>query len=160
MILLFCDFVPFLQKLTRLKKAMASYFDEHDCEETDGSGPDANTLLRWARLDYFGGERKGPPASKEVVAKLPDKMISEDEDSRCPICLVDYNAGEQCKVLPCKHDFHPRCILPWLAQTNTCPVCRHELPTDDEDYEEFQREKARTKQRDFERESLHSSMYT
>ena len=68
-------------------------------------------------------------------------LIDYFTDSRCPICLVEYSTGEKCKQLPCKHDFHPACILPWLGQTNTCPVCRHELPTDDEDYEEFRREK-------------------
>ncbi|XP_022087467.1 E3 ubiquitin-protein ligase RNF181-like [Acanthaster planci] len=154
---------------------MTSYFDEHDCEETNGSGPDANTLLRWARLlrndiqafvasfdgrDIFDEERTRPPASKDVVAKLPDKVVGRYEDSRCPVCLVGYGLGETCKQLPCKHNFHPGCILPWLAKTNTCPVCRHELPTDDEEYEEFRREKARAQQRAFERESLHSAMFT
>ncbi|XP_033644337.1 E3 ubiquitin-protein ligase RNF181-like [Asterias rubens] len=111
-------------------------------------------------FDFWGEERKGPPASKDVIAKLQEKVVGVNEDSRCPICLVEYSAGEKCKQLPCKHDFHPTCILPWLGQTNTCPVCRHELPTDDEGYEEYRREKARAKQREFERESLHSAMYS
>ncbi|CAL9076827.1 unnamed protein product [Musa acuminata var. zebrina] len=31
------------------------------------------------------------------------------------------------------HIYHAGCILPWLGIRNTCPVCRHELPTQDDD---------------------------
>ncbi|XP_072050849.1 E3 ubiquitin-protein ligase RNF181-like [Amphiura filiformis] len=155
---------------------MASYFDEHDCEPTGDSGPELSTLIQWARLlmnDYrsfamrFEGHQlpeelmKAPPASKEVVEELPDVNITtQNSGNKCPVCLIPFQIGDKCKELPCKHQFHHRCILPWLKQTNSCPVCRHELPTDDEDYEEYRKEKARAKQRAYEMESLHNSMYT
>lgn len=50
--------------------------------------------------------------------------------------------GSTVTIMPCHdhHVFHPDCLAPWLREHNSCPVCRHELPTDDDDYE---RHKAR-----------------
>ena len=43
-------------------------------------------------------------------------------------------AGESVQVMPCSsaHAFHPPCLKQWLQKHNSCPICRHELPTDDE----------------------------
>ncbi|XP_026442090.1 E3 ubiquitin-protein ligase AIP2-like [Papaver somniferum] len=38
---------------------------------------------------------------------------------------------------PCKHLYHPLCLIPWMEKHNTCPVCRHELPTDNQAYESW-----------------------
>uniref|UniRef100_A0A8R7U7Z1 DUF1117 domain-containing protein n=1 Tax=Triticum urartu TaxID=4572 RepID=A0A8R7U7Z1_TRIUA len=32
--------------------------------------------------------------------------------------------------MPCSHMYHHDYILPWLALRNSCPLCRHKLPTD------------------------------
>lgn len=79
-----------------------------------------------------------PPAAKSVVEKLPTITVEEahlEANPDCAVCKEDFQTGDPSKKLPCQHMFHPDCILPWLEQRNSCPVCRHELPTDDEDYE-------------------------
>jgi len=143
---------------------MASYFDEHNCEPL-GPNETPNHDLHFARLlRDFGiftrSQETAPPASKEFVKNLPDKIVtSKDKDHSCPVCLGEFKMLENVKQLPCSHSFHPSCILPWLEKTNSCPLCRHELPTDDEDYEEFRKEKAREKERATQLEALHDSMF-
>ncbi|XP_067671078.1 E3 ubiquitin-protein ligase RNF181-like [Haliotis asinina] len=153
---------------------MASYYDEHDCEPL-GDGERPNHLLHLARLlldtgyaadeDFsriFGGERKVPPAAKKVVEDLPTKLIGPTQAAqciKCSVCLADFDEEDETKTLPCQHQFHSKCIVPWLERVNSCPVCRHELPTDDPDYEEYRKHKARAKQREYELESLHNSMF-
>ncbi len=46
----------------------------------------------------------------------------------CPICIVDFEEGDDIRVLPCegKHCFHQECVDPWLLKlSSSCPICRH-----------------------------------
>ena len=46
----------------------------------------------------------------------------------CSICTEDFEAGQDQRVLPCDHRFHPDCIDPWLLNVSgTCPLCRIDL---------------------------------
>ncbi|PTB67371.1 hypothetical protein BBK36DRAFT_1096146, partial [Trichoderma citrinoviride] len=59
------------------------------------------------------------------------------ENAGCSICTEDFKEGEDMRVLPCNHKFHPTCIDPWLVNVSgTCPLCRldlHEAALDAED---------------------------
>ncbi|KAL6530769.1 D-lactate dehydrogenase [Orobanche gracilis] len=92
-------------------------------------------------LESDSGVRRVPPASKEVVAKLPVITVTTDvlaklgRDAVCSICRENLVVDDKMQELPCKHMFHPPCVKPWLDEHNSCPVCRHELKTDDHAYE-------------------------
>ena len=82
-----------------------------------------------------------PPASKKSIEKL-EKIIINDEklksfgiENTCAVCKDEFIIGQECLLMPCQHHFHKDCLLPWLNERNSCPVCRFELPTDDEDFE-------------------------
>ncbi|KZV32801.1 hypothetical protein F511_23713 [Dorcoceras hygrometricum] len=80
-----------------------------------------------------------PPASKSAMEGLPDIKIGEEmlesDSSQCAVCKDSFELNEVAKQMPCKHIYHKDCIVPWLELHNSCPVCRYELPTDDQDYE-------------------------
>lgn len=41
----------------------------------------------------------------------------------CSVCTDDFVKGQDIRLLPCKHKFHPECIDPWLLNVSgTCPL--------------------------------------
>ncbi|XP_073302203.1 E3 ubiquitin-protein ligase AIP2-like [Primulina huaijiensis] len=83
--------------------------------------------------------RRSPhPSSKKVILMLPITFLTEeillakfDEDSQCCICLENFIVNDAVQDLPCNHTFHHHCLESWLDAHNRCPICRHELETDD-----------------------------
>lgn len=91
-------------------------------------GPGLDLLLEY--LAETDPSRQGtPPAKKEAVATLPTVRVREA--ATCPVCLDELAAGGVAREMPCKHRFHDQCIVPWLEMHSSCPVCRHQLPTEE-----------------------------
>ncbi|KAB2606902.1 hypothetical protein D8674_006619 [Pyrus ussuriensis x Pyrus communis] len=51
-----------------------------------------------------------------------DKKIGICGDD-CVICMEEFDEGDKCRVLKCKHNFHQECIEKWLATASKCPLC-------------------------------------
>lgn len=77
-------------------------------------------------------ERRGPPpAPRSSIDAMPTVKISHKHlrsDSHCAVCMEKFELGSEARQMPCNHLYHSDCIIPWLVQHNTCPVCRQELP--------------------------------
>ncbi|KAF4627481.1 hypothetical protein G7Y89_g10674 [Cudoniella acicularis] len=72
-------------------------------------------------------------AQAESVKSLPEgaAVTAREGELGCSICTEDFIAGEDVRVLPCQHKYHPACIDPWLLNVSgTCPLCRHDLRPD------------------------------
>lgn len=63
------------------------------------------------------------PSLNPNDAVMPEAIGRET----CPICIVDFEEGDDLRILPCegKHRFHQTCVDPWLLElSGSCPICR------------------------------------
>ena len=112
------------------------------------------TLLRLKSFNFKlyyteGGEKLARQLINEAENSLESIEINEEKLMElksnnlleCSVCKDQFEINQKIKKIPCKHHFHLECIMPWLKERNSCPVCRYELPTDDEDYETLKNQK-------------------
>jgi hypothetical protein len=81
-----------------------------------------------------------PAARQHVRDALPCVVVTKEDivdktNSKCSICLEDFGLGTRATRMFCGHLFCTACIQEWLCRANSCPVCRYELLTNNEDYE-------------------------
>lgn len=51
-------------------------------------------------------------------------------NSRCFICMEDYEKEEEILLLTCRHVFHPSCIGNAVMYNSQCPLCRSPIECD------------------------------
>ncbi|XP_044467127.1 E3 ubiquitin-protein ligase RNF181-like [Mangifera indica] len=74
----------------------------------------------------------GDNASNSVTnawqSSISNLVISESLSGElCVICKDEFFVDSEVNQLPCKHLYHPHCILPWLSHHSSCPLCRFQL---------------------------------
>lgn len=91
-------------------------------------------------MDQSQGARP-VPAPDDMIARLPRTTVTAGSaltEKECAVCKDAFAPGDGqgqeeqvvAVTLPCsdndkfRHTFHEDCILPWLKQNGTCPVCR------------------------------------
>jgi hypothetical protein len=64
------------------------------------------------------------PSGIAAAAAPPMSSSSRGDDNLgCTICTDDFEKGQDIRVLPCDHKFHPECVDPWLLNVSgTCPL--------------------------------------
>lgn len=62
-----------------------------------------------------------------VFGSLTSVANTASSQERCSICLDEYTEGTELRVLFCGHEFHPKCVDPWLLSNRRCPLCQFDV---------------------------------
>ena len=63
-----------------------------------------------------------PPTNPDNLS-LPYQLPTD----KCPVCLESFAGSEVRVIKECMHMIHDECLMTWLSNNRTCPVCRTSL---------------------------------
>jgi len=92
-------------------------------------------------IDHTDGTSTMPPASSSAIENLTCIEVLQEDlvdecNRECCICFFQHDVGDKLVArLPCGHLFHRKCVVEWLEKKCTCPICRYEIPSNNQAYE-------------------------
>ena len=66
-------------------------------------------------------------SSSIAVERLSPKIKKVRNDPSCAVCMEVFAGEDKLNVLPCQHYFHETCTQGWLADHNSCPMCKSKV---------------------------------
>lgn len=79
---------------------------------------------------YQNENEENDESIHEIIELLPKTSIKNNSSKPkkdCIICLSEYQINDEITALPCTHIFHNSCIINWLKQNQTCPLCKYKI---------------------------------
>ena len=99
--------------------AQTTNHQEHTLAAEERDNPESETLKK--EEAGLGGD-----AVKTEEAQGHSSGSGEEKSESgltCSVCTDEFVKGQNVRVLPCNHKFHPECIDPWLLNVSgTCPL--------------------------------------
>ena len=86
---------------------------------------DDDISVKSVERGYTDSELQLTGAKADPSSAMAD--LSGDQEEQCPICLIEFEQGDDIRILPCEkeHVYHKTCIDPWLLDvSSSCPLCR------------------------------------
>ncbi|KAI3992414.1 hypothetical protein MKX01_022505 [Papaver californicum] len=94
------------------------------------------TMVVALSLDVYENQKVG--ASSSAIDGLKRESYSYEsggddhtknnaDTNTCVVCMDEFEAGTAVTYMPCSHIFHEVCLVPWLQENNSCPLCRSEI---------------------------------
>ncbi|XP_026725533.1 E3 ubiquitin-protein ligase RLIM-like [Trichoplusia ni] len=109
----------------------ASEDAEWDVTRSSAGFPNLDESLRSSVMLVFQNVRD---VISPRVQKVQDNQLTQIRQEafrqrgwtleECSICFDVMLRNQDITSLPCAHNFHTECILPWLQEKQTCPNCR------------------------------------
>jgi hypothetical protein len=88
---------------------------------------DDGSSIKSVERGYTDSELQLPGAKADPGTASVMADVEGDQEEQCPICLIEFEEGDDVRVLPCEkeHVYHKTCIDPWLLDvSSSCPLCR------------------------------------
>lgn len=110
-----------LKRLNCFKKLFFMFYENVLCNNEELN---LNVIYEFLKLDC----EEYDPASKTIIDNChPINYIKTNQDENCVICICNIEENEKIRKLPCHHIFHDECIMTWLSNHSTCPICKISL---------------------------------
>lgn len=112
---------------TGLKVKDSKSAQDHQIERTlELQESDTEDHIPSLSIDTVRSVPDASTATPELSSLNPDalKYMALDKETRCSICLDDYQDGSRIMQLKCNHLYHGECIEEWLKTSAQCPDCR------------------------------------
>jgi hypothetical protein len=94
---------------------------ETEAAKNDVSTATHDTPQQQAMAEHQSGI--APAMAPATIAGASTSEASNGDNLGCTICTEDFEKGQDIRVLPCDHKFHPECVDPWLLNVSgTCPL--------------------------------------
>ncbi|XP_068666413.1 E3 ubiquitin-protein ligase AIP2-like [Aristolochia californica] len=98
---------------------------------------DIHSVIEASLQEIGARPKKPPPTTKEMVARLPVITVTPEiwvklgRETECALCMENLVIDD--KMQSCL----ARIYFQWLDENNSCPICRHELQTENHAYESW-----------------------